>query len=344
MHKRKTFLGITIGASSVSYALLGKAEGETGIDNFDSIAHHGNPETIIYKILKENRTDGIAVTGRDYRNYLNLTSISEPRAIENAAEFLNLDADLIISAGGENFILYEMDHDGKISKAVTGNKCASGTGEFFLQQIKRMDLDIDTAIEYGMKGSPFNISGRCSVFCKSDCTHALNKGVPKQNVVAGLSRMTAQKIIELARKTNSKKVVLIGGIAKNKLVVKFLKEHFKKLTVPEEAAYFEALGAALYSLQNKTLPVNLNNLFKQEYSKFTFHEDLKKFSDLVIFKDHEWDIPRNGEVCILGLDVGSTTTKAAIIRKEDAKILAAEYLRTNGDPVEASIKCFKMLF
>jgi predicted CoA-substrate-specific enzyme activase len=48
-----------------------------------------------------------------------------------------------------------------------------------------------------------------------------------------------------------------------------------------------------------------------------------------------------GDVCILGLDVGSTTTKATLIRKKDNALLASIYLRTNGDPVGASRDCYR---
>ena len=31
---------------------------------------------------------------------------------------------------------------GRIANVITGNKCASGTGEFFLQQLRRMDVSL----------------------------------------------------------------------------------------------------------------------------------------------------------------------------------------------------------
>ena len=80
------------------------------------------------------------------------------KQLKTAISYLGLSPDLVISAGGENFILYVIDKKGKISKAITGNKCASGTGEFFLQQIKRMDLSVDDAITLGTHGEPYNIS------------------------------------------------------------------------------------------------------------------------------------------------------------------------------------------
>lgn len=336
-------LGICIGASTVSSVVVSYENGEIKIDNHFSLPHHGSPKKIIEEIFSSKTPEKVAITGRKFKDLLNATSISESEAIEHSIAYLNLDPNLVISAGGENFILYVIDNKGKISKAITGNKCASGTGEFFLQQIKRMNLPLDEAINLGTHGEPYNISGRCSVFCKSDCTHALNKGIPKENVVAGLSRMMAQKIIELTSRVKYWKVILIGGASRNKAMRRFLEKHFDELTVPKAAAYFEALGAAVYALQNPTLVLDKKNLFRKSHSSFTFHDDLKNHLNKVRFEKSSRGIAVYNDECILGLDVGSTTTKAVIIRKTDSKILASEYLRTNGDPINASIECYKSL-
>jgi activator of 2-hydroxyglutaryl-CoA dehydratase len=46
---------------------------------------------------------------------------------------------------------------------------------------------------------------------------------------------------------------------------------------------------------------------------------------------------------ILGLDVGSTTTKAVLLRTDNHSIVASVYLRTNGDPVNASRLCYRAI-
>jgi len=336
-------LGLCVGASTVSAVYLSAINGSVKIESKINQPHHGNPKDVIEKLLSNNSVEKTAVTGRQFRKFLNLTSISEPEAIERAIVFSGLTGDIIISAGGENFIIYLLDGNQKISKAVTGNKCASGTGEFFLQQIKRMDLDVEEAISLGMKGEPYNISGRCSVFCKSDCTHALNKGVAKENVVAGLSRMMAQKIVELTAKVPHKKAVMIGGVASNKVMVKHLENYIDTLIIPDNAAVFEALGAALFALNNETQPVDTKRLYKEEQSAFTYHDDLKLHIDKVHFKSFVAGEAEENDICILGIDVGSTTTKAVLMRKDDNSILASEYLRTNGDPIFASVQCYKSI-
>ncbi|MGE5680241.1 MAG: acyl-CoA dehydratase activase, partial [Bacillota bacterium] len=336
-------LGICIGASTVSAVILKKQNNSVIIDSVKTLAHNGNPRKAVADIFNGKIPENIAATGKKFRNFLNLTSISEAESIELAAEFLGLSADIIVSAGGENFIVYALDEKNKISKVATGNKCASGTGEFFLQQIKRMDLKTEEAISLGVKGDPYNISGRCSVFCKSDCTHALNKGVAKENVVAGLSRMMAQKIIELTTRIKHDSAIIIGGVARNKAMMRFLKEYFGNLIVPEEAPCFEALGAAVFALQNETIKLKTEELFREKHSTFTFHKPLSDFIDKVDFKEINRSTAHENDICILGLDVGSTTTKAVLIRKNDNAILASEYLRTNGDPVSAAVNCYKSL-
>ena len=118
--------------------------------------------------------------------------------------------------------------------------CASGTGEFFLQQIRRLDLGVEEAVERATQGTPYPVSGLCSsFFYKSDCTHALNKGEPKGDVTAGLCQMIAGKIVELLARMEHGRVPIVGGTARSTAVVDFLRKK-----VPEEAPYFEALGAA----------------------------------------------------------------------------------------------------
>ncbi|MBI5324122.1 MAG: hypothetical protein HZB41_02390 [Ignavibacteriae bacterium] len=145
------------------------------------------------------------------------------------------------------------------------------------------------------------------------------------------------------KKTRDGKVIVVGGVTQNSIVMNFLKNKTNgKLLIPEEAPYFEALGAAIYGLKNGTEPLkSFDNIFKNNASSFVFHKPLSKFIDRVTFKSFERDTVANGDICILGLDVGSTTTKAVIIRENDNKILASVYLYTHGDPIGASRDCYR---
>ena len=129
----------------------------------------------------------------------------------------------------------------------------AGTGEFFLQQLRRMDVTLEEAARWAVEEEPYHVSGRCSVFCKSDCTHATNKGIPKSKVTAGLCRMMADKIMELLKRVEHRNIMVIGGTTRNRMMVKYLNQKIPGLVIPEEAPFFEALGAALWALENKTI-------------------------------------------------------------------------------------------
>lgn len=340
--------GICLGASNIGVVKLGKEGGTVRVREWAIRPHEGNPKDVLAGVVAGlGDVDSVAVTGRKFRNKVNLPSIPEPEAVERAYGFLQErygQVRAIVSAGGETFMVYELNEVGQITNVYTGNKCASGTGEFFLQQIKRMNLSIGEAMESADLEAPYRVAGRCSVFCKSDCTHALNKGESKGRVVAGLCQMISAKVLELLPRVGEGRILLIGGTSQNTAVVEFLRREIPDVVVPDEACYFEALGTALWALEHPgRRPGDLGGLFRTGASSFSFLPPLKDFEGRVTFKETARGVARRGDRCIIGLDVGSTTTKAVILREEDDAILASVYLRTNGDPVGASRQCYRGL-
>ncbi len=337
-------LGICLGASSIGIVRMKDGK----IIGAENIPHEGNPKKLLLEKLGQiglQDYDYAGVTGRKFREFVNLPKITEPEATEYAYEYIRKRRDFsaIVSAGGETFIVYTLDTHGKIANVYTGNKCASGTGEFFLQQIRRMDLNVDEAVKLAKMEKPHRVTGRCSVFCKSDCTHALNKGVPKGEVAAGLCEMMAKKISELLSKAPKGDILIVGGTAKNSVVMDFLKKDVPGVHIPKEAEYFEALGAAIWSEKTKAKPKNYKSILKKGTSSFSFHRPLSEYRDMVVFEKFTKGEAEEGDECIIGLDVGSTTTKAVLLRTSDNAVVADCYLRTNGNPVKASRDCYNEL-
>ena len=389
-------IGICLGAWSISFVHIEAENSKINITKTQKLIHNGNPQIILTDYLKNLTSENnkisenikIVATGRKFRNFVNFTNIPETEAAEYALNYIinkyekQEKYSALASLGAETFLVYNLAQSKYIANVVSKNKCASGTGEFFLQQIKRMDLSLDDAVKIAENVEPYKVSGRCSVFCKSDCTHALNKGVDKSKVTAGLAKMIAEKIEELIREKNDGKIILVGGVTKNKVVMDFIKQNNHNIFIPEESEYFEALGAALYacnSLNDNTFAIvnnaannflsvknsdiikndfaknnfleknnfekniDLENLFKNTPSSFSFQKPLKQFEGKVTFKATSKRKAEQNEECILGLDVGSTTTKAVIISKETNDILSSVYLYTNGNPIKAAKQCYQTL-
>ena len=359
MAEKLRSLGMCLGASTVAIVQLELDRGEQNkpsaqrkprIVEYALHPHEGDPKQTLLKAfsrLQPEFFDRIAATGRKFRKFVNLTSISEPEAVEYAYPYVQpsgIDCPAVVSAGGETFMVYALNRSGSIANVITGNKCASGTGEFFLQQLRRMDVTLEEAAQWAAIEEPHHVSGRCSVFCKSDCTHATNKGIPKSQVTAGLCKMMANKILELLKKVERRNIMVVGGTARNRMMIEYLEQEIPGLVVPEEAPYFEALGAALWALENETRAYPGHaNLLVDEAMTFDSLPPLENFADQVEFKTMETGRIEAGDNCILGLDVGSTTTKAILLRTMDNALLASVYLRTSGDPVGASRRCYRAI-
>jgi predicted CoA-substrate-specific enzyme activase len=347
-------LGICVGASTISAVQLEvpphRADATPTIVKHHLLPHGGNPKSVLrdlFATIDGSRFRHIAATGRKFRHFVNLSSVSEPEAVESAYRFCRPDdirCSAVVSAGGESFIVYGMTPEGEIANVVTGNKCASGTGEFFLQQLRRMDVSLEEASEWTETEDPYHVSGRCSVFCKSDCTHATNKGTPKSKVTAGLCKMMAEKILELLKNAGGGHVMIVGGTTRNRMMIAYLRRKLSGVIVPVHAAYFEALGAALWALEHDTRPfTGPADLLRDRTVPFDCLPPLSEAQDRVQFKTAPMGRIRSGDRCLLGLDVGSTTTKAVLVRTTDQAILASVYLRTNGDPVGASRRCYRSI-
>ncbi len=350
MHEQRSLKasGICIGASTITWAAVERTEeGQVVLKQSGAVSHEGNPRHVLRTLFMNGDLPAegrMAATGRRFRHLVSLRSIPEPEAVEWAyRHHLSGKSDrsgTVVSAGGETFMLYRMDAGGRVVDVKTGNKCASGTGEFFLQQLKRMNLTVDGALHLATLQKPYRVAGRCSVFCKSDCTHALNKGADKGQVVAGLCEMMAVKIEELLKTVEDGPVLLVGGSAANKVMTTFLRAGGRQIDVPETGRIFEALGAALWALEHETPPVpGPDDLFSQTATPFQMLRPLSESMHRVTFMEQPRKSALAGDVCVIGLDVGSTTTKAVVVRRLDKAILAGCYLRTNGDPVAASRAC-----
>lgn len=333
-------IGVCVGASTLSLVTR-NGEGFRA----HRYPHDGKVSSKLEELLAPRLPANVGITGRKFKNRLAVPTLAEPEAIELAYRQIRArepQTDCIISLGGETFIAYLLNRHGKIREVHSGNKCAAGTGEFFLQQIRRMGLDLDEAMTLAAADAPYPVAGRCSVFCKTDCTHALNKGIDKGRVTAGLCRMIAEKIIELLKKCKAQHIAVIGGVSRNRIVVRMLQDTFPQVAVPQEAPYFEALGALLWAEEHENPLTTTTALFTPSFSSFETIPRLDCAAATVSFLEPSSRIWTDGDY-LIGLDVGSTTTKAVLVRSDDCTITASAYLRTNGDPVGASRACYRSL-
>ena len=102
---------------------------------------------------------------------------------------------------GEVFAVYLLDGT-QIRAVLSHNKCAAGSGEFYVQQIGRLGLDLDEAVRRSFQGHVVPLAFRCSVHCKSDITHKLNRHEASvEDVLHTLHDSMADKVVALVEQS-----------------------------------------------------------------------------------------------------------------------------------------------
>jgi predicted CoA-substrate-specific enzyme activase len=346
-------------AKAIVYALpykrhFGKVEEETV-----SLIQH------LYETFGQESIRSIAFTGNHGKNLsdkLGLFYEFETIAQVLGVLFLKPDTKTIISMGGQDTALFQLKHHKgtwDLDYFATNGPCASGTGSFIDQQAERLatalyensreasrvqiDRILSDFIALGLRSTkPSNVACRCTVFTKSDMIHLQNKGELLEDIIYGLHLGNARNYMStmVSRRVLEEPMVFVGGLSMNPLQVKAFQTYFPSLTVPPYNTSTGALGVALKALElGREDQVNLEALqttpFKQELSvpvaprlelKKTRWQDPGKIERFLV-------TPRTR--AYLGIDIGSTTTKYALM-SEKREIIHKKYVPTQGKPIEVT--------
>jgi predicted CoA-substrate-specific enzyme activase len=338
-------IGIDIGSTTLKLCLLSR---DNGVEHA-ILPHEGDLSgtlSLLMERLGAVRPLRGIVTGTEGRHRIELPEVIAAVAIESGLEAVNLKPRAVVSMGGEDLVVYVLNDRGRIVNTYSGNKCASGTGEFFRQQLGRMNLRLEDINEVCKDAHAHRISARCSVFMKSDCTHRLNKGeVSKGDIALSLSKVMADKVSEFLTKAkiSSGQVVLTGGVTQNRFLIQFIRESRPGIdfVLPDEASYFEAFGAAHLARSQGALMPEGDPVRPGSALVFKTFKPLSESGDLVHHAPSRRGAYDPDAEYVLGVDGGSTTTKAALINVKTLEIVAEHYGRTHGDPVAALRLCLR---
>lgn len=328
------YVGVNIGSVSVNLVSVDE-EG-----NYSKVKqqHLGNPKEVLDNIVKEE----LLSENCYYDVSGSFGDLSEIVAVERGIRSFDEKFDVVLSLGGEAIVLYVLNDDGYIMNVLSHDKCAAGSGEFFIQQIDRLGVGLQDAISLALKGEKTELAYRCSVHCKSDITHKLNRGESSiEDLLASVLASMVNKVKGLIFQSRAevKRLLVIGGVSLNSAFIKILKEEIEdvEVVIKDVSPVFEAYGTALLVKDNP----KLQEIKLLTSKSFSILPSLGLFSEQVTIIEPEAykkDLDRNKEY-ILGVDVGSTTTKAILMDPSDKSVLASHYGRTSGNPVEATREC-----
>jgi len=356
-------LGIDIGYSSVKVALIDDAERivygdyvlhkgkikETAKNMLSTLSKHYDPALIVYG----------AVTGSETKQLVQeqgIHHVNEVSALIEGSICIHDAVRSVIEIGGETarYITGFYKQDKSRLEISMNSNCSAGTGSFLEEQVSRLNLAIEDYSVYAARGTNIpRIAGRCSVFAKTDIIHHQQEGVPVEDILLGLAYALVRnyRAAVMKKLPLQKPIFFAGGVARNDAIVHALSDILNlsdgDLIVSDLGSTTAAIGAAVIAKKtNSILRFEKLERILQEEGEVR-HPDGFNLTLPCLYQYGLDDYhnkhtckpldPGIGTIdCFLGIDVGSTSTNLVLIN-EHQEIIACQYLKTLGDPVQAVI-------
>ncbi|GFN35492.1 2-hydroxyglutaryl-CoA dehydratase [Tepidimicrobium xylanilyticum] len=321
---------------------------------------------VIFDAYKRFKNEAITIMvtgsgGLSVHKWLNIPFIQEVVASTTGIKKFIPETDVAIELGGEDAKITYLD--GNVEQRMN-SICAGGTGAFIDQMASLIETDAE-----GLNGlaknynTIYSIASRCGVFAKTDVQALINQGVSKEDIAASIFQSVVnQTISNLACGRPIKgRVAFLGGPLHflselRKRYIETLELREDEVIFPENSQLFVAIGAAIASEEEK--PISFEELkdrvlddkvvIESEIKKlrplFLDGEELEEFKkEHITHKMKYMDISEHRGKCFLGIDAGSTTTKAILI-DEDNNILYSYYGNNKGKPLDLTVKILNEIY
>ncbi len=368
---KSAFLGIDAGSTTVKFAiadeqgklLYGEYERHRADIRKTLIQLAENAFSFAEKMgVEELKLVATGSGGFAVSRWLDIPFVQEVVAATTAVRSIIPQTDVAIELGGEDAkITY---FTGGIEQRMNGT-CAGGTGAFIDQMAALLNTDADGLNSLARASTTiYPIAARCGVFAKTDIQPLINEGARREDIAASIFQAVVNQTISglACGKPIRGKVAFLGGPLHfmeqaRRRFIETLKLSEEEIIVPENSQLFVALGAACEARENgQSLSIaelrqriaSLTEVVEAEVSRlpalFETDEDLKIFQER-----HAKDTaPRRPlaqakGALFLGIDAGSTTTKAVLI-DEDGAILEDFYQNNGGHPLQTAISFLKELY
>lgn len=365
--KKNYHVGLDVGSTTVKMAVLDK---NNNIVYSKYQRHYSDIRKTIFELMdtacdefyQEECT--VMITGSGgllVSQWLELDFIQEVIAGSEAVQTLIPQTDVVIELGGEDAkITY---FKGGLEQRMNGT-CAGGTGSFIDQMSSLLQTDASGLNELAKNSRMiYPIAARCGVFAKTDIQPLINEGAAREDIAASVFQSVVNQTISglACGKPIRGNIAFLGG------PLYFLSELRKRFEVtlnlqpgqvifPESSQLFVAIGAALSSKECRTVTFmelkeklpQLNTVAVHEVERlkplFASQQELDEFRarhavnsvSVKPLKDYKGD-------CFLGIDAGSTTTKAVLI-DDNGELLYSHYGSNEGSPLNSSVRILNDIY
>ena len=301
--------------------------------------------------------------------------VQEVNAVVLAVEHLHPDVRSVVELGGQDakIIHFKEREDGTKNVLTSMNdKCASGTGATIEKCTMKVGVELDELSSLTFKDDALHhVAAKCGVFAETDVVNLVKSSVPADEIMNSLAdAIVMQNLTVLTRgNTLMPTVLLLGG---PNTYLPFLQDAWRKrirelwdergvaydpdhietlITVPDNAVYYAALGAVIFGEGESTHHEPFSGLAGLETLRHTGIGADNPYHDAPLVRDAEelaafrarYTIPpftptppQEPIRCFLGIDGGSTSSKAVLIN-EHGELLLKVYQLSGGNPIQDTV-------
>ena len=367
MTQNRYTLGIDIGSTTVKIAILDE---EKNLLFSDYERHFANIQETLSSLLKKAHDTLGELTvhpmitgsgGLTLAKHLGVPFVQEVISVSTALQHCAPQTDVAIELGGEDAKIIYFE-GGNVEQRMNGI-CAGGTGSFIDQMASLLQTDATGLNEYAKDYKAlYTIAARCGVFAKTDIQPLINEGATKEDLSASIFQAVVNQTISglACGKPIRGHVAFLGGplhfLSELKAAfIRTLKLDDEHAITPENSHLFAAIGSALN--YDEKVSVSLSEMVKKLSSNIKLEFEVARLDPLFASREaYEKFTERQNQYsvakrdfstyegnCFLGIDAGSTTTKAALVG-EDGSLLYSFYSSNNGSPLKTAIRAVQEIY
>jgi predicted CoA-substrate-specific enzyme activase len=258
LNKGKILAGLDVGHVNTKAVImrgeeiLGYCTGPTGFDVV-AAAQTAFNHAFDNVGISSGEIAGIAATGI-FRDMIKgppldiMRTIPEYVADAKGALFLNKNSRTVIDVGGNIHKAIRYDQNGDLLDVIQNDKCADGLGIFYTTIAKALGLSEQELSELALKSTQnVSIAIQCVLSAESEAIDLMCQGIDIADVANAILRFMVERVAAMCTCMSlTKEIVVAGGLAKSKALVKHLpsliKQDVSVLNLPE---YAGAIGAVI---------------------------------------------------------------------------------------------------
>jgi (R)-2-hydroxyacyl-CoA dehydratese activating ATPase len=252
----KFSIGIDLGSRKAKFALM-RGGDIVRLADLDTIAFYKKFGSIVNDELsldllgsgiftaEELAESGITVTGYG-RNSINLHGarvISEIKAhVAGARTQTGLSDFTLLDMGGQDTKVAQV-LGGRMADFVMNDKCAASSGRYLENMAAVLEVSLEELSSHA--DDPIALDATCGIFGESELIGQILRGHPLARLCAGVNLTLVKRVMPMLKRFPSQTLVITGGVALNRAMVKLLSaECGMRVVIPEYPQHNGAIGCA----------------------------------------------------------------------------------------------------